>query len=213
MTAPVERSGARQLAGAGAARAGPADPVGASASRTIMVRLERKEGLPRIVVRDRGSGEEHLHLLRRGGLLARPVGVLRIRHRRSMRFSYSSMTTPAQVFDYNMTTPRAGAAARPRKCPPATTRTHYVTRRLMAPAPTASWCRSRCLTIATRRSTASAPCLLYGYGSYGITDAGRIQHQLAVAGRPRLRLCHRPCPRRQGQGLCAGTTTASGRRR
>ena len=46
----------------------------------------------------------------------------------------------------------------------------YVTRRADgARRMTASWCRSRCSTAATRRSTARAPCLLYGYGSYGIT--------------------------------------------
>ena len=66
---------------------------------------------------------------------------------------------------------------------------------------TARRCRSRCSTAATRRSTASAPLLLYGYGAYGISIPAAFSTNAAVAGRPRLRLRHRPCPRRQGQGL------------
>ena len=82
MTAPVERPGPGQLEGTRAARARPADPVGH--------RLQGLHGPPRAQggpaahrrarARDRRGAS---HRLRRGGLLARPVGFLRIRHRRS----------------------------------------------------------------------------------------------------------------------------------
>ena len=66
---------------------------------------------------------------------------------------------------------------------------------------TANWCRSRCsITRHAARRLGAVPALrlrrLWHHHSR------RLQHQLPVAGRPRLRLCHRPCPRRQGQGLC-----------
>jgi oligopeptidase B len=47
----------------------------------------------------------------------------------------------------------------------------------------------------------TAPCLLYGYGAYGIVDERRLPVKYPVAGRSRLRLRHRPCARRHGQGL------------
>ena len=49
--------------------------------KDFLVRLERKDGLPRIVVRERAQRRGASHRLRRGGLLARPVRLLRIRHR------------------------------------------------------------------------------------------------------------------------------------
>ena len=54
--------------------------------KDFLVRLERKDGLPRIVVRDRASRRGARHRFRRGGLFARPVRLLRIRHRRSCAF-------------------------------------------------------------------------------------------------------------------------------
>ncbi|MFW8696360.1 S9 family peptidase, partial [Mesorhizobium japonicum] len=68
-----------------------------------MVRLERKEGLPRIVVRDRTNGEEHLISFDEEAFSLGLSGSYEY-DTETMRFSYSSMTTPAQVFDYNMRT-------------------------------------------------------------------------------------------------------------
>ena len=55
MTAPVDDPARAELARAGAARAGPADPVDPRRFKEFLVRLERKDGLPRIVVRDRAQ--------------------------------------------------------------------------------------------------------------------------------------------------------------
>ncbi|TIR42204.1 MAG: S9 family peptidase, partial [Mesorhizobium sp.] len=69
--------------------------------RHHMVRLERKEGLPRIVVRDRANGEEHLIAFDEEAFSLGLSGSYEY-DTEVMRFTYSSMTTPAQVFDYNM---------------------------------------------------------------------------------------------------------------
>ncbi len=132
-----------------------------------LVWLERHEGLPRIVVRDRESGEEHAiafaeeaYSLGLSGAAEYDTDVI--------RFSYSSMTTPSQLFDYNMAT-RARTLLKTQEVPSGHTIDDYVTRRVFAPA----WDgESVPVTLLYRKDTpldGSAPCLLYGYGAYGIT--------------------------------------------
>jgi oligopeptidase B len=132
----------------------------------FLVRLERREGLPRIVVRDRESGEEHaISFGEEAFSLAISGGYEYATD--WMRFSYSSMTTPAQLFDYNMRT-RERVLLKTQEVPSGHDPAHYVTRRLMAPAHDGELVP---VSLLHRRDLAldgSAPCLLYGYGSYGI---------------------------------------------
>jgi oligopeptidase B len=135
--------------------------------KDFLVRLERKEGLPRIVVRERASGDEHVvdfgeeaFSLGLSGSYEYDTAI--------MRFSYSSMTTPAQVFDYDMRT-RQRTLLKTQEVPSGHDPDHYVTRRLMAPAHDGELVP---ISLIHHRDTpldGSAPCLLYGYGSYGIT--------------------------------------------
>lgn len=135
--------------------------------RDHLVRLERKEGLPRIVVRERASGEEHViafdeeaYSLGLAGSYEYDTCVI--------RFTYSSMTTPAQVFDYDMAT-RERTLLKTQEVPSGHDPAHYVTRRLMARAPDGETVP---VSLLHRRDTpldGTAPCLLYGYGAYGIT--------------------------------------------
>lgn len=133
--------------------------------KDFMVRLERKEGLPRIVIHERATGTEHhidfdeeAYSLGLGGSYEYDTDVI--------RFSYSSMTTPAQLFDYNMRS-RERTLLKTQEVPSGHDPEHYVTRRLMAPAPDGELVP---LSLVHHRDTpldGSAPCLLYGYGSYG----------------------------------------------
>ncbi|WP_027143965.1 S9 family peptidase [Mesorhizobium sp. WSM3626] len=131
-----------------------------------MVRLERKEGLPRIVVRDRASGEEHLIFFDEEAFSLGLSGALEY-DTEMMRFSYSSMTTPSQMFDYNMRT-RERVLLKTQEVPSGHDPHQYVTRRLMAPAADGELVPISLLHHRDTPLDSSAPCLLYGYGSYGI---------------------------------------------
>ncbi|MER2534995.1 MAG: S9 family peptidase [Rhizobiaceae bacterium] len=135
--------------------------------KDFLVRLERKDGLPRIVVRERDGGEEHViafdeeaYSLGLSGSYEYDTDVI--------RFSYSSMTTPAQVFDYDMRG-RTRTLLKTQEVPSGHDQAHYVTRRLMAPSHDGELVP---ISLIHHRDTpldGTAPCLLYGYGSYGIT--------------------------------------------
>ncbi|WEX78337.1 S9 family peptidase [Sinorhizobium numidicum] len=132
-----------------------------------LVWLQRREGLPEIVVRDRRTGEEHAiafaeeaYSLGLSGAAEYDTDVI--------RFSYSSMTTPSQLFDYNMQT-RERRLLKTQEVPSGHNAADYVARRVFAPAPDGAEVP---VTLLYRKDTpldGSAPCLLYGYGAYGIT--------------------------------------------
>lgn len=140
--------------------------LGISAFRDYLVRLERENGLPRIVVRERASGNEHAiefdeeaYSLGLGGSFEYDTEVF--------RFSYSSMATPSQLFEYNMET-RERVLLKTQEVPSGHNPDDYVTRRLMVRAEDGE---DVPVSLLYHRDTAldgSAPCLLYGYGSYGI---------------------------------------------
>ena len=135
--------------------------------KDYLVRLERFEGLPRIVVRARATGEEHAICFDEEAYSLGMAGSYEY-DTDMLRFSYSSMTTPAQVFDYDMRT-RARILLKTQEVPCGHDPDLYVTRRLMAPAGDGETVP---VSLLHRRDTpldGSAPCLLYGYGSYGIT--------------------------------------------
>ena len=132
-----------------------------------LVRLERKDGLPRIVIRERASGAEHAIAFDEEAYSLGLIGSLEY-DTDVIRFTYSSMTTPSQVFDYDMTT-RERVLLKTQEVPSGHDADAYVTRRIHAPAPDGE---SVPVSLLYRKDTpldGTAPCLLYGYGSYGIT--------------------------------------------
>lgn len=147
-----------------------------------LIWLERKDGLPRIIIRDRHSGEEHsiafeeeAYSLGLQGAAEYDTDVI--------RFSYSSMTTPSQLYDYNMVT-RERTLLKTQEVPSGHNPADYVTRRVFAPA----WDGEQVpVTLLYRKDTpldGSAPCLLYGYGAYGIAiPAGFNTNCLSLADR------------------------------
>jgi len=135
------------------------------AFKDFLVRLERKDGLPRIVIRDRATGEEHAIDFAEEAYSLGLSGSYEY-DTETIRFSYSSMTTPSQLFDYDLRT-RERTLLKTQEVPSGHDPDDYVTRRLMAPAADGELVP---VSIVYHRSTpldGTAPALLYGYGSYG----------------------------------------------
>jgi oligopeptidase B len=132
-----------------------------------LARLERKDGLPRIVVRERASGEEHVIAFDEEAFSLGLSGAYEY-DTETLRFSYSSMTTPAQVFDYDMRT-RERVLLKTQEVPSGHDPEQYVTRRLAAPAGDGETVPVSLIHHRDTPLDGSAPCLLYGYGAYGIT--------------------------------------------
>ncbi len=63
-----------------------------------LVRLEREDSLPRIVIRTLADNAEHTIAFDEEAGLARYVCGLRVRRQHDLRFTYSSMTTPAETY-------------------------------------------------------------------------------------------------------------------
>ena len=132
-----------------------------------LARLERENGLPRIVIRRFDTGAEHeIAFDEEAYSLGMSSGYEY--DTTMLRFSYSSMTTPAQVFDYDMET-RERTLRKTQEVPSGHNAADYVTRRIEAPAADGETVP---VSILYRRDTpldGSAPLFLYGYGSYGIS--------------------------------------------
>ncbi|TCQ12290.1 oligopeptidase B [Rhizobium sp. PP-F2F-G36] len=132
-----------------------------------LVWLERENGLPQIKIRDRRTGEEHAIAFAEEAFSLGLSGAAEY-DTDVIRFSYSSMTTPSQLFDYDMTT-RERTLLKTQEVPSGHNPDDYVTRRVFAPSHDGA---SVPVTLLYRRDVApdgSAPCLLYGYGAYGMS--------------------------------------------
>ncbi|MBU2580563.1 MAG: S9 family peptidase [Alphaproteobacteria bacterium] len=137
------------------------------AYRGHLIRLERENGLPRIVVRRLTDNAEHeISFDEEAYSLGMSHGLEF--DTQTLRFSYSSMTTPAAVYDYDLET-RKRVLRKQQEVPSGHNPEDYVTRRLLAPARDGETVP---VSLIYRKDTpldGSAPVLLYGYGSYGIS--------------------------------------------
>ncbi|EFO29035.1 protease 2 [Roseibium sp. TrichSKD4] len=135
--------------------------------KTFMTRLERENGLPRIVIRSLADNSEHevafdeeAYSLGMGGGYEFDT--------QTIRFSYSSMTTPSQTFDYNVQT-RERSLLKEQEVPSGHTASDYVSRRLQAPTADGETVPISLFYHKDTPLDGTSPCLLYGYGSYGIS--------------------------------------------
>ena len=140
--------------------------LGLDAYKDHLVRLERENALPRIVIRERESGDEHTIEMDEA---AYQLGLGSGEYDSTvMRYNYESPAVPDQTYDYDMAT-RERVLRKTREIPSGHNPEDYVVERLQAPA----WDGETVpVTILRRADTpvdGSAPLLLYGYGSYGIT--------------------------------------------
>jgi oligopeptidase B len=130
-----------------------------------MVRLERAHALPSIVIRDLKSGGEHAIAFDEAAYSLSTIGGYEF-DTTNLRFSYSSMTTPSEIYDYDMAS-RERTLRKRQEIPSGHNPADYVTTRIMATSHDGAQVPVSILHRRNFKRDGSAPLLLYGYGSYG----------------------------------------------
>ncbi len=131
-----------------------------------LVRLERANALPSIVIRDLTSNEEHAIAFDEAAYSLDAMGSYEF-ETTNLRFAYSSMTTPSEVYDYDMVK-RTRTLRKRQEIPSGHNAADYVTTRIMAKAQDGAEVPVSILHRRGLKLDGSAPLLLYGYGSYGM---------------------------------------------
>jgi oligopeptidase B len=147
-----------------------------------MVRLERANALPSIVIRDLQRGDEHAIAFDEAAYSLGTIGGYEF-DTTNLRFSYLSMTTPAEVWDYDMAA-RQRRLRKRQQIPSGHNPADYLTTRIMAPSHDGALVP---VSILHRRDLApdgTAPLVLYGYGAYGhAMPASFSSHRLSLVDR------------------------------
>ncbi len=133
--------------------------------RRWQVRLERENALPRAVVRDYATSEEHV-IGFPDEAYALGVSEGFEFDTDTLRLGYESPSRPEEVYDYDMAR-RTRVLRKRQEIPSGHDPDAYIVRRLSAAAPDGE---SVPVTVLHRRDLpldGSAPLLLYGYGAYG----------------------------------------------
>ncbi len=130
-----------------------------------LVRLEREDSLPRIVIHDLATGREQAIAFDEEAYALGMDAGLEF-ETDWLRFTYASMARPAETFDYNMATGERVLVKR-QEVPSGHDPANYVVRRIFATARDGERVPISILHRAGLRLDGSAPCLLYGYGAYG----------------------------------------------
>lgn len=134
----------------------------------MLLRLELVDALPRIVLTPLGDrGDEHVIAFDEAAYSLGMHGSYEF-DTTLLRFGYSSMTTPARVYDYDMFT-RERVLRKEQEVPSGHDPDAYVVERSFATAPDGELVPVSILRKKTTPVDGSAPALLYGYGSYGHT--------------------------------------------
>lgn len=134
--------------------------------KDYFVRLERRDARPRIVV-STYDGEEH-ELTFDEPAYAVDIDDGFEYDTSTLRFAYESPSTPEQTFDYDMGA-RARTLLKTQEVPSGHDASLYVVERIDAPAKDGAMIPVTVLRLKSTPTDGSAPALLYGYGSYGVT--------------------------------------------
>ncbi|MBY0565328.1 MAG: S9 family peptidase [Hyphomonadaceae bacterium] len=140
--------------------------IGLAATKDYLVRAERSNALPKIIVRH-ASGQEHAIAVEEEAYNLELAGGYEW-DTPTQRYVYDSPTTPPQWFDYDMGA-RTRVLRKHLEIPSGHNAADYVAQRFFA---TASDGKRVPITVLMKRGTptdGSAPLYLYGYGSYGIS--------------------------------------------
>src|SRR6202140_1656039 len=131
-----------------------------------LVRLERANALPGIIIRDLANGEEHAIAFDETAYSLDTMGGYEF-DTINLRFAYSSMTTPSEVYDYDMAS-RARTLRKRQEIPSGHDPADYVTTRIIATSHDGAKVPVSILHRKDFVRDGTAPLLLYGYGSYGM---------------------------------------------
>ncbi len=131
-----------------------------------LVRLERANALAAIIIRDLRSSEEHAIAFDEAAYSLDTMGGYEF-ETTNLRFSYSSMTTPSEVYDYDMAS-RTRILRKRQEIPSGHNPADYVTTRIMATSHDGAEVPVSILHRRDLKRDGNAPLLLYGYGSYGM---------------------------------------------
>jgi oligopeptidase B len=147
-----------------------------------LVRLERSEGLPRIVVRNLDDGEEWtVKFDEEAYALGMSAGFEF--DTRTIRFTYSSPTTPSRTYDLDLVT-RERTLLKEQVVPSGHNPDDYETRRIFATAKDGERVPVTLLYRKGLKLDGQAPALLYGYGAYGMAlPAGFSVSKLSLVDR------------------------------
>jgi oligopeptidase B len=131
-----------------------------------LVRLERSNALPAMIIRDLKTDGEHAIAFDEAAYSLDTMGSYEF-DTTNLRFSYSSMTTPSEVYDYDMAS-RERTLRKRQEIPSGHNPADYVTTRIMAKSHDGAEVPVSILHRKDLKRDGKAPLLLYGYGSYGM---------------------------------------------
>ncbi|MFW6380142.1 MAG: S9 family peptidase, partial [Halorhodospira sp.] len=150
--------------------------------RDHLVRLESENALPRIVIQRLSDGAEHTVAFEEEAYALGIAPGLEYETTR-LRFSYTSLTTPERVYDYDMET-RVRVLRKEQEIPSGHDPSAYVARRLYATAPDGEQVPISLLHRADQAPGAQTPLWLNGYGAYGISQPAAFSpHRLSLVDR------------------------------
>ena len=141
--------------------------LGLHSLKDHLVRLERVDGLPEIIIRNRSNGAEQSIDFDEDAYALGLSGGYQF-DTTEMRFTYASPSTPSQVFDYDIAT-GTRELRKTQDVPSGHDPADYKVERIMATASDGADVPITLLRRADTKIDGNAPLLLYGYGSYGIT--------------------------------------------
>lgn len=147
-----------------------------------LVYLVRENALPILYIRDLNTEAEHSIAFDEAAYGLGLVGGYEF-DTEWLRYSYSSPTTPRQTVDYNMRT-REKRLRKTQDVPSGHTPADYKTQRFTITARDGAPVPVTLLYHVDHPPSPESPCLLYGYGSYGITiPAGFSTARLSLVDR------------------------------
>ena len=143
---------------------------------------ERRDAVPAVIIRRWADGGEHAIAFDEAtyALSFDPGDEY---DTTTLRFTYSSLTTPQETFAYDMAG-RSRTLLKRRAIPSGHNPADYVCRRIEAPAADGASVPVSLLYKKGLARSGRTPCLLYGYGAYGITmSAGFRSNILSLVDR------------------------------